>query len=541
MWFKENVLAAANDPAISDGAKRYLDETLVALNFMHQESKVPVKNNAQEVTNVADCNDAEIQEAYFGLLARYDFISSFTVFEFKVFQKVIDAAFKQNSARGRPRKDLDKVQRTQDDFSTLKDCFKGLRKNLLTHQMEYLRRNPDSNEMEWYQLQGNDLDQISTNLALDFGIHIPLIRARSSLIAVAERNPYRPTSAMMDLAREKYPSMTVAEANEFLSTLGTVLLGEIPEEPSINGRSLRNEAMFRWFCGTARVARHPGNTLQWLPILIGKQGCGKSQLCRFLIPENFQDTLCGEITTPLDTLKKEPYRLHTAFLHELAEIDDKMRKEADSSPLKNLVTAKNDDCRFPYDRLPVKLKRQFVIIGTTNRNELFVDPTGNRRYIPIKIPDEFLIPWQTLGEELNWKIWAAADILVQSLTDSPEWLVGFTMEELAVIDEYQQHFAQEDPWEAPIRSYVASHSIFKPIEVLQHLQIPEQMQGRKELKRVDDIIRKLFDGAVRKEQRRIGGVKGRWYIRAISDEEAEADTESVPLNQFTSDLMKADF
>jgi predicted P-loop ATPase len=541
MWYKENVLAAANDPTISEGAKRYLDEALVALNFAYQESKIPVKENTPDSLMIADTEDELLQQQYFELLANFDFIESFTVFEFKVFQNVIAAAFKQNEARGRPRKDLDKVQRTQDDFSTLKDCFKGLRKNLLTHQMEYLRRNPDSNEMEWYQLQGNDLDQISTNLALDFGIHIPLIRARSSLIAVAERNPYRPTSAMVDLARAKYPSMTLEEAKDFLSTLGTELLGVIPEEPDINGRSLRDEAMYRWFCGTVRVARQPGNTLQWLPILIGKQGCGKSQFCRFLIPDNFQDTLCGEITTPLDTLKKEPYRLHTAFLHELAEIDDKMRKESDSSPLKNLVTAKNDDCRFPYDRLPVKLKRQFVIIGTTNRDTLFVDPTGNRRYLPIKIPDNFLIPWQELGESLNWKIWAAADIIVESLTDSPEWLVGFTMEELQIIDDYQQGFAQEDPWEAPIKTFVASHSIFKPDELLQYLEIPRSQQGPKDNKRIDDIIKRVYNGKVYKDRRRIDGIRATWYFRNLPDEETESTNESVPLSQFASDLLKVDF
>ena len=58
--------------------------------------------------------------------------------------------------------------------------------------------------------------------------------------------------------------------------------------------------------------------MSWIPILIGPQGCGKSQLIRELVPQD----LFSEITVSIDILMKEMYRLHISWLIELPEVDN---------------------------------------------------------------------------------------------------------------------------------------------------------------------------------------------------------------------------
>ena len=153
--------------------------------------------------------------------------------------------------------------------------------------------------------------------------------------------------------------------------------------------------------GAVAQAYNPGCSMSWLPILVGAQGVGKSMFSRNLVP----DQLFSEITTPLDTLMKEQYRLHVAWLLELSEIDNYFNTR-NIENFKNLITTRTDEVRFPYASLPSKLQRRFVLIGTTNRNQFLVDSTGNRRFVP-EVGGGFQIPWKKLIAERD-SLWAAA-------------------------------------------------------------------------------------------------------------------------------------
>ena len=131
--------------------------------------------------------------------------------------------------------------------------------------------------------------------------------------------------------------------------------------------------------------------MSWLPILVGAQGVGKSMFARNLVP----DALFSEITTPLETLMKEQYRLHVAWLLELPEIDNYFNIR-NIENFKNLITTVSMRCVIPM-HLCHQLPRRFVMIGTTNRNQFLVDSTGNRRFVPLEIAGGFQIPWRQLG------------------------------------------------------------------------------------------------------------------------------------------------
>lgn len=126
----------------------------------------------------------------------------------------------------------------------------------------------------------------------------------------------------------------------------------------------------------ARILR-PGCKMQYMPVLEGAQGLGKSNLWRTLVsPAWFQDS-------PLDLGDKDAYmNLAGAVLYEIAEMDSFNKSEA--TKVKGFITQEVDRYREPYARRISDHPRQVVFAGTTNHGEYLKDTTGNRRFWPIK-------------------------------------------------------------------------------------------------------------------------------------------------------------
>ena len=248
-----------------------------------------------------------------------------------------------------------------------------------------------------------------------------------------------------------------------------------------NKHTIATLAMQRMMIGAVARAYKPGCQMSWLPILVGAQGVGKSMFSRSLVP----DALFSEVSTPLETLMKEQYRLHVAWLLELPEIDNYFNIR-NIENFKNLITTRTDEVRYPYASLPSKLHRRFVLIGTTNRNQFLVDSTGNRRFIPLEVGSGFLIPWKRMQQERD-SLWAAA---VRSLSSGESH--EFTAGEIAAISEYIQEFGDPDPWMDKIAGFVAIREEVTAAEVLTSaLELDPRNQGRREGRRVADVLQAM--------------------------------------------------
>lgn len=124
----------------------------------------------------------------------------------------------------------------------------------------------------------------------------------------------------------------------------------------------------------ARIYR-PGCSMQYMPILEGSQGVGKSSFWRALAGEWFQDT-------PFKIGDKDAYmQLQGVWLYEIAELDS--LNKADATSVKAFITQNNDRFREPYGRRIADWPRQCLFVGTTNHYEYLRDATGNRRFWPI--------------------------------------------------------------------------------------------------------------------------------------------------------------
>ena len=377
------------------------------------------------------------------------------------FEPLPDAS--QVKRKGRPKKsDDDMAKQREQDVDKVKEILNDLRKNELTGAIEYTDRLGKTRV-----LQGNDLDLMTTKLACENGVFIPEQRIKAAIQYAAGKNMYCPIRRYLDgCAAHSKP-------HPDWDKIGEVFLG--------NKHNIATLAMQRMMIGAVARAYNPGCSMSWLPILVGAQGVGKSMFSRNLVP----DQLFSEITTPLDTLMKEQYRLHVAWLLELPEIDNYFNTR-NIENFKNLITTRTDEVRFPYASLPSKLQRRFVLIGTTNRNQFLVDSTGNRRFVPLEVGGGFQIPWKKLVAERD-SLWAAA---VHAYRQDVGY--EFNSGEIAAIADYIQEFGDPDPWMDKVATYVAVREEVTAAEVLTNaLELDPRNQARREGRRVADVLQSM--------------------------------------------------
>ena len=369
----------------------------------------------------------------------------------------------QVKRRGRPKKSADDLAKEREnDVSKVKEILIDLRKNELTSSIEYT-----DSQGKTLVLQGNDLDLMTVKLSCENGVFIPEARIKSAIQYAAAKNRYCPIQQYLEKCA------ATSSPHPDWDRVGKVFLN--------NDYAIATTAMQRMMIGAVARAFNPGCSMSWLPILVGPQGAGKSMFARSLVPQN----LFSEITTPLETLMKEQYRLHVAWVLELPEIDNYFNAR-NIENFKNLITTRVDEVRFPYASLPSKLARKFVLIGTTNRNQFLVDSTGNRRFVPLEIGSNFQIPWKQLSTQRD-SLWAAA---VHAFRSGQGY--EFNSGEIAAIAEYIQEFGDPDPWLDKVATYVAIRDEVSAAEVLTNaLELDPRNQGRREGRRVADILQSM--------------------------------------------------
>nr|BDT33753.1 virulence-associated E family protein [Myxococcus sp. MH1] len=125
----------------------------------------------------------------------------------------------------------------------------------------------------------------------------------------------------------------------------------------------------------ARALR-PGCKVDTVMILEGPQGLRKSTAFRILGGRYFSDAT-------IDVTSKDSAMLASQFWFiELAELST-FRKSEDQA-LKAFITRVEDTYRPPYGRANVKAPRRCIFVGTTNDDDYLRDPTGHRRFWPVK-------------------------------------------------------------------------------------------------------------------------------------------------------------
>ena len=122
-----------------------------------------------------------------------------------------------------------------------------------------------------------------------------------------------------------------------------------------------------------------GNAL--VPLLIGRQGCGKSSFCRILLPKELRDYYNDRISFKNETDLN--LGLTSFALINIDEFDKTTARQ--QVLLKYLLSTADVKYRPPYGKVVKQYRRYASFIGTTNQSKPLNDPTGSRRFVCVEV------------------------------------------------------------------------------------------------------------------------------------------------------------
>ncbi len=185
-----------------------------------------------------------------------------------------------------------------------------------------------------------------------------------------------------------------------------------------------------WLKGLVNRVCSPGCKFDTVLVLEGVQGIGKSTVLRAL-----GDPWYAETTMDIDT-KDFQLILTQNIIVEFSEGASLSRSA--SAAMKQKITDQEDNFRKPYDRATQKYPRHCVFAMTTNEEQYLKDHTGNRRWLPVALPDQKAnVEWL---KEHRLQLFAEAYHRVYILKEKT---YEFPDEELQIL---QADRLESDPW-----------------------------------------------------------------------------------------------
>lgn len=197
-----------------------------------------------------------------------------------------------------------------------------------------------------------------------------------------------------------------------------------------------NQAFGRkWLVAAVRRVREPGCKFDFMLVLEGPQGQGKSSLLKILAggDENFSD---AEIIG--DGKKEQQEAVQGIWIYEISELEG-MSKH-DVTAIKLFLSKTHDKARPAFGRARVDRARRCVFAGTTNDEGYLRDPTGNRRVWPVKTTKR-LFELEAVAQDRD-QLWAEA--AAAEATGEP---LAIPMELWSAAGIEQQARVTQDAWE----------------------------------------------------------------------------------------------
>ena len=197
-------------------------------------------------------------------------------------------------------------------------------------------------------------------------------------------------------------------------------------------------------CMVGAVARvlKGGVKYDYMPILTGKQGIGKSTFLANLGRDWFTDSL-----TTFDS-KTGAELIQGKWIAEVGELAALKKHEIEV--VKQFITRTSDRYRAAYGRRAEDRKRRCVFFGTSNEDEFLSDITGNRRFLPIAcgVYTPKLSVWEDMPRLVD-QLWAEAVVMYTQGTP-----LHLSAAEEKTAEKVREQHAVKSPLEGIIKDFV---------------------------------------------------------------------------------------
>ena len=229
----------------------------------------------------------------------------------------------------------------------------------------------------------------------------------------------------------------------------------------------------RWLISAAARGLNPGVKADHMLVFEGSQGKLKSTALATLAGTDW----FGDNLPPMGSKDAQEY-LPGHWIIEAAELEA-MRREVDQ--IKAFISRQTDRFRPAYGREIVTQPRRCVFAGSTNKDDWQRDPTGGRRFWPVKVG---IVDIEALKADRD-QLWAEA---VARYRKGQRWWLKGGIEEVAR-QEVSARTASDDPWTADVLNYVEPMSEIAIVQILMHLGFDPTSRTRKDSNRVADILK----------------------------------------------------
>lgn len=219
-----------------------------------------------------------------------------------------------------------------------------------------------------------DKDTVETRVWLDQNKDVNFSKGDIDQVVmmVAHRKSYNPAQDALRAMADQWDNQ---------SRINSWLVDYLNAECDDSNRIYLSEIGSCWLKGVAARVLIPGCKRDDVLVLKGEQGFRKSTAASVIAdsihPNSFTDTL--------PDLKSEEVKLalHGMIIVEFAELAAINKSEIEV--IKNFVTSQVDHVRGKYAHYYGDYPRTCSFIGTTNDETFLKDPTGNRRWWPVKV------------------------------------------------------------------------------------------------------------------------------------------------------------
>lgn len=313
-----------------------------------------------------------------------------------------------------------------------------------------------------------------------YGISVSTGMMYEAVGLVGARNKFHPVRDYLD--------SLVWDGHERIPTLFREYFGVPLDEYT-------QQVALNWLVSAVARVRNPGCKCDLMTILEGEQGAGKSTAIK---------VLCGTdwfVATTESPDNKDFYQiLQGRWIVEIEEM------QAFSKPqmpkIKSAISVEVDVFRPSYGRMPRSFPRHNVFVGTTNDDEYLRDPTGARRFMPVRVGS---VDIDLLTSDRD-QLWAEADVRYQR---------GEAFWELpAQADAEREARYMDDSWTDPIAAWLEGMGQFNESR-------PAAFSGPRDEATTDEILTDALgldkSRHTRQEQMRVGTIMRRlgWQKKQV--------------------------